>query len=250
MFKDSFLDDRAESRRPWTVAVSLLAQSLAIALVALASLLTAGDLPAGQWMAHLLAPPPMPPAAAPPEPAQMAPAAALVQRFDDSTLLTPAAIPEQIAMVVDPPSRAPSVPGIPGVVSVPGTAGGVAHSVLSQLAAVRVAPPPPAKPEPAPQKSQEPVRVSSDLQAARLIHKVAPVYPELAIRTRVSGVVRLEAIIGEDGAIRQLRVLSGHPLLVPNARDAVSRWRYRPTLLGGVAVPVVTLIDVNFTLAR
>jgi protein TonB len=242
MFKDSFLDDRAESRRPWTIAVSLLAQSLAIALVALASLLTAGDLPAGQWMAHLLAPPPVPPAAAPPEPARTAPAPALVQRFDESTLLTPAAIPEEIAMVVDPPSRAPSVQGIPGVASVPGTAGGVAHSVLAQL--------PPAKPEPAPQKSQEPVRVSSDLQAARLIHKLAPVYPELAIRTRVSGVVRLEAIIGEDGAIRQLRVLSGHPLLVPNARDAVSRWRYRPTLLGGVAVPVVTLIDVNFTLAR
>jgi protein TonB len=60
--------------------------------------------------------------------------------------------------------------------------------------------------------------------------------------------VRLDAIIAEDGTIRQLRVLSGHPLLIPSARNAVSQWRYRPTLLGGVAVPVLTRIDVKFVL--
>jgi protein TonB len=94
------------------------------------------------------------------------------------------------------------------------------------------------------------VRVSSDLQSALLIHQVKPVYPALARQARISGVVRLEAVIAEDGTIRELRVLSGHPLLAPNARDAVRQWRYRPTLLGGVPVPVFTHIDVHFKLGR
>lgn len=249
MFQDSFLDGRAESRRPWTVAVSLLAQSLAVALAMLFSLLTAGDLPAGQWMAHLLAPPPPPPAAPRPEPARLAPKPAAATRFE-SELLMPPAIPEKVAVVVDAPSETRGIQTAPGVVGVAGPAGGVSNSVLSQLTAGLVAPPPPSEPKPEPKKPQEPVRVSSELQEARLIHKVAPVYPELAIRMRVSGVVRLEAIVAEDGTIRQLQVLSGHPLLAPSAREAVSRWRYRPTILGGVPVPVVTRIDVNFTLGR
>ncbi len=249
MFQDSFLDGRAESRRPWTVAVSLLAQSLGIALVILFSLLTAGDLPAGQWMVHLLAPPP-PPAAPQPEPARLAPKPAAAERFE-SALLAPPKIPDDVAMIADPESQPRPIQTAPSVVGVARPPGGVADSAaLSQLTAGPVAPPPPEEPKPEPKKPQEPVRVSSDLQEARLIHKVTPVYPELAIRARVSGVVRLEAIIGEDGAIRQLQVLSGHPWLVPAAREAVSQWRYRPTILGGVAVPVVTRIDVNFTVSR
>jgi protein TonB len=66
---------------------------------------------------------------------------------------------------------------------------------------------------------------------------------------RIQGTVRLEAIIGTDGTIQQLKVLSGHPLLVKAAVEAVSRWRYQPTLLNGEPVEVVTDVDVNFTLA-
>lgn len=245
MFNDVFLEDRAESRRPWTIAVSFLAQCLAVALAILASLLTATDLPARQWMAHLLAPPP--PAALPAK-ARTAPAPEPAPRFEESALVTPAAIPDEIAVIVDPPVEAPfSGQRVSGVVPVPGTVPGGINGLLAQLTAIQEAPPPPA-PKPAPRQRQEPVLVSSDLQAARLLHRIEPVYPALARQARVSGVVQLEAIIGEDGAIRQLRVLSGHPLLVPSARDAVSQWRYRPTLLGGVAVPVLTRIDVNFRL--
>jgi protein TonB len=250
MFNDTFLDDRAESRRPWTIAVSLLAQSLAVALAILASLFTATDLPARQWVAHLLAPPPVPPAALPAERPQTAAPRGLTPRFDESALVTPAAIPDEIAVIVDSPVEAPfSGPGVSGVVAVPGTVPG-GNNVLAQLRAIQEAPPPPATPKPEPREPHEPIRVSSDLQAARLIRRVEPVYPALALQARVSGVVRLEAIIAEDGTIRQLRVLSGNPLLVPSARDAVSQWRYRPTLLGGVAVPVLTRIDVHFKLER
>jgi protein TonB len=250
MFNDTFLDGRAESRRPWTIAVSFLAQTLAVALAILASLLTAGDLPARQWMRHLLAPPPVPPAAQPAERPRVAPRPEPLERFDESSLVTPAVIPEKIAVIVDPPAEIPfSGPRVSGVAAVPGAVPGTGSNVLAQLAAVREAPPPVVA-EPVRRQPQEPVLVSSDLQAARLIHRVEPVYPALARQARVSGVVRLEAVIGEDGTIRQLRVLGGHPLLVPSARDAVSQWRYRPTLLGGVAVPVLTRIDVNFRLGR
>ena len=62
--------------------------------------------------------------------------------------------------------------------------------------------------------------------------------------------VRLNAIIGKDGTIQNLKVISGHPLLVPAAMEAVKQWVYKPTLLNGEPVEVVTSIDVNFTLSQ
>jgi protein TonB len=66
----------------------------------------------------------------------------------------------------------------------------------------------------------------------------------------VQGTVHLQAIIGVDGNVRNLAVLSGPPLLIKSALEAVSRWRYQPTLLAGAPVEVTTLIDVNFTLSQ
>jgi len=60
----------------------------------------------------------------------------------------------------------------------------------------------------------------------------------------------MEAVIGRDGAVQNLRLVSGHPLLIEAAKKAVARWRYQPTLLNGEPVEVVTEIDVNFTLAE
>jgi protein TonB len=77
-----------------------------------------------------------------------------------------------------------------------------------------------------------------------------PVYPPLARTARVSGMVRLQAIIAIDGSIAELNVISGHPMLIAAALDAVKQWRYRPTVLNGKPVPVDTQIDVNFTLGR
>lgn len=86
------------------------------------------------------------------------------------------------------------------------------------------------------------------LQAANLIKKVTPVYPPLARETRVQGTVRFTAIIAKDGTIQNLHVLSGPALLVAPATDAVRKWVYRPTLLNGEPVEVVTQIDVAFSL--
>ena len=77
-----------------------------------------------------------------------------------------------------------------------------------------------------------------------------PVYPPLARQARISGTVRLEAVIAFNGAVQSLRVASGHPLLAQAALDAVRQWVYQPTLLNGEPVEVLTQIDVNFKLAE
>ena len=80
------------------------------------------------------------------------------------------------------------------------------------------------------------IHVSTGVQAAKLITQPTPVYPALARQARVAGTVRLTAIIGRDGSIRNLQVLSGHPLLTPAALEAVKQWRYQPTLLNNEPV--------------
>ncbi len=94
----------------------------------------------------------------------------------------------------------------------------------------------------------QPKRVPiSDLSPGQLINRVEPVYPRMAGITGVQGEVKLHAIIARDGSIMSLSVISGHPLLVRAAQDAVRQWRYRPYYLNGDAVEVETFITVNFT---
>jgi protein TonB len=103
------------------------------------------------------------------------------------------------------------------------------------------APPPP---EPA-----KPVRLSA-YEMPRKVHDVAPRYPELAQRAGVTGIVIIEAVIAVDGTVRDARVLKSQPLLDHAALDAVKQWRYAPTRLGGVAVPVIVTVTVQFRLQR
>ncbi len=93
-----------------------------------------------------------------------------------------------------------------------------------------------------------PVRVDPLEQKDKLTVSVMPVYPEIAKKERVEGVVRLEALISEDGRVAELRTLSGHPLLVEAARSAVMQWQYAPTVSGNRPVRVITRIDVQFQL--
>ncbi len=92
--------------------------------------------------------------------------------------------------------------------------------------------------------------MGGEVQQAMLIKRQTPHYPALAKQARISGVVRLAAFITENGTIDQLRVLSGHPLLIQAALDAVKEWRYRPTILNGEPVLVETTIDVHFNLTQ
>lgn len=86
--------------------------------------------------------------------------------------------------------------------------------------------------------------------SAHLIRKVAPEYPKKARKKHVEGTVRLHAIIGKDGTVRLLKVISGDPLLTDAAIKAVSQWIYEPTRLDGKPVEVDTTIDVIFALNK
>ena len=122
----------------------------------------------------------------------------------------------------------------------------------AQLTSFLVAPPPPPPPPVKEEKKATPsrIRVGGNVQQANLIRKVTPLYPPLAKQARIQGVVRFTAIIGKDGTIQNLQLVSGHPLLVEAAKQAVSQWQYKPTLLNGDPVEVVTTIEVNFTLSQ
>ena len=176
---------------------------------------------------------------------------AVPKEFDTGALTQPVAIPDQVA-IIEEDIAAPSA-GIAGVIggvpggSVGGTVGGVLGSIISS--APTAAPPPPPPP---PVKKKAPpkrIRVGGNVAKARLTRQVRPQYPPLARQARIQGTVKLSAIIAKDGSIQKLEVMSGHPLLVPAALSAVKQWRYRPTLLNGEAVEVLTNIDVNFTLS-
>jgi protein TonB len=93
-----------------------------------------------------------------------------------------------------------------------------------------------------------PIRPGDLVRAPVKIVDVAPVYPPLAVRARVAGVVTIDAVIGVDGRVTEARVLRSAPLLDNAALDAVRQWRYTPTLLNGVAVPVILTVSVNFAL--
>jgi TonB family protein len=92
--------------------------------------------------------------------------------------------------------------------------------------------------------------VGGRVQAANLISKVDPIYPDLARQARISGTIELAALIGADGHVQQVAVVSGHPLLRQSALDAVTQWVYRTTLLNGQPVPVSTTIDIIFSLSN
>ena len=74
----------------------------------------------------------------------------------------------------------------------------------------------------------DPMYVRPEVQERRLVHQVRPVYPKLARQARIEGTVQLLARIDTDGAMEQLKLIDGHPLLVPSAIDAAKQWRYRP----------------------
>ena len=100
------------------------------------------------------------------------------------------------------------------------------------------------------QVAPERIRVGAKVQERNLLSKVDPIYPPLAMQARIQGMVRFNIVIGKDGRVSDVQFVSGHPLLVAAARDAVKQWVYKPILLNGEAVEVVTQVDVPFSLGK
>ncbi|MGI8746027.1 MAG: energy transducer TonB [Bryobacteraceae bacterium] len=248
MFEQTFVDGTAKTRKPWTVMLSFIGQLVFIGILVLIPLIYTDSLPSATLRSLITAPPPPPP---PPPPPQAAPPKVIQKviprQFDANKLMAPKQIPKEIANIKEedlPPPTTGVVGGVPG--GVPGgTPGGVIGGIIGAVPAAGPPPPPPPKAV-TPQR----IRVGGQVQAANLIRKVTPVYPQLAKQARISGVVRFSALIGKDGSIQNLTVVSGHPLLIAAATEAVKQWQYKPTLLNGEPVEVATQIDVNFTLSQ
>jgi protein TonB len=239
MFDQTFVDHAQTTKEPFALAASVLLESFAVGLLILIPLIYTQALPSAQLKSLLTAPPPPPAPTKPPVETKVRHVAA-ARRF--SVLTAPTVIPKQINTNIQEIRTEPNIaaPGT-GQQSGPGVVPGV-------LFPIPVAPPPP--PPARPKAASKPVRVGIGVAEANLIHKVLPVYPALAKSARVQGTVEFTAIISKEGTIENLRLVHGHPLLVQAAREAVLQWKYRPTLLNGEPVEVVTDIIVNFTLSQ
>lgn len=244
MFEDSLLEsgNRLKKRNPWTTALSFILQIGLLGVLILIPLIYTEALPKQQLMTFLVAPPPPPPPPPPPAAVPVVKQVRVQTELDNGQLRTPTAIPKKIAMIKEEEAPPPSagagvVGGVPG--GVPGgQMGGVIGGIISStpVAVPKVATP-------------QRVRVSQGVTEGLILKKVQPTYPPLARSARIQGAVVLQAVIGKDGSIQNLRAISGHPMLTPAAIDAVKQWRYKPYFLNGEPVEVDTQITVNFTLA-
>jgi protein TonB len=184
----------------------------------------------------ITAPPPPPP---PPPPAPRG--SAVARRAPKATEAAPLGLTAPIAVPTEvQPEEGLDLGGIGG-----GVAGGVEGGVPGGVVGGVVGGLPDAMPPPPPAR---PVRVGGDIREPRKVVDVAPVYPEVAMKAGVQGVVIIEATIDGNGRVTNATVLKGLPMLDEAALEAVRRWIYTPTLLDGVPTPVIMTVTVRFRL--
>ena len=239
LFAEALLETRA-ANRGWTTLVTYVAEAILVGLVVVAPMLNTMVLPTMRVSAPLAVRALGDPTSTPP-PQSAGHSLGMQSPSSPSALLAP----RQIPLHVLPEGEEVSPPVIPGSGSGmqgkngPGDANGVLWGMPGGNAVVPTlvpSSPPPSR-----------LRVSQ-LSPADLISGPRPQYPAMARLARIEGTVVLNAVIARDGSIQRLQALSGHPMLVSAAVDAVRQWRYRPYILNGEAVEVETQITVNFKL--
>ena len=231
--------------RTWMdFVVAVLGHSLVVAVLILLPLYFTQAINMPQFEKTLLvAPSPPPPPPPPPAAVHVLPRAPK-SFFTKGQLFAPKFIPKKVAQIKEqaPPSAASGVVGgVPG--GVPGgQLGGVLGGVLEGSGHA------PAPPPPTPVAHKGPYRVGGQVQAPSLIHQVQPVYPPLARQARIQGDVIIDSVIDTQGRVTQMKVVSGSPLLVQSAIEALGQCRYQPTLLNGQPIAVDMLVTLHFTL--
>ena len=241
MFEDSLIESggKLKTARGRTTTFSFILEAVIIGVMVLIPLNLLKTLPHAQLMMSLVAPPPPPPP--PPEPPAAVHIVKQVQTdIVNGQLRTPTKIPKKVEIIKEEAAPPPSM----------GVVGGVPWRRAWW-------------PDEWRHRRNHQQRSHGCSQGGRAAahprfpgrypgngaHKVQPTYPPLARTARVQGSVVLAAVIGKDGTIQNLHVLSGHPLLTQAALDAVRQWRYRPYILNGEPVEVDTQVTVNFTLS-
>ncbi len=231
-------------RRTFDFILSVSLHGLFLATLLLIPLYFTEALDLKQFTKTLLVAPPPPP---PPPP----PAAPVVTRIASAPrrvftvggrLLAPTVIPQQVAMIKEealpPDVGAGVVGGVPG--GVPGgQLGGVIGGIISGASRAYI----PAAPGP-----RAPLRIGGRVKAPRVLSMPAPVYPVLARQAKVEGEVLIDAVIDTAGNVVEMRAVSGHPLLIPAAMEALRQWKYEPTYLNEQPVPVQLVVTIRFQL--
>lgn len=213
--------------------VSIAAHVLVLTAVVVIPLLANDVLPAIRlsdvsWTPVTLpSPPPAPPVAVARAAAPSITDSAAAPTEAPSGIARETGIASTAELDVDAPRGGDTVPGVE-------LGPGWNASVISE-------PPPPPRPA-------TPIPARSLLRPPARILGVSPVYPELARQARIEGIVIIEAVIGTNGEVTDAHVLRSVPMLDQAALDAVRQWKYSPTLLNGVAVPVVMTVTVTFSL--
>lgn len=243
MLLQSLLETPADDRhaRRWATLISFTLQALGIGLLVLSPFLYTQALPGLRDRIVVL---PVP-SGGPPHGGEQRPISHR-ERAGEFAPATqqPRFIPRGIHQGPEPARQdaeyaAPEGPFVPGATGT-GNGGPVLDSILRGTATVAIAPP----------ARHPPVQVSQGVTAGWKIHDAQPVYPALAVTAHLQGDVILNALIGADGNIENLQAVSGHPMLIPAALEAVRQWRYRPYYLNGVPVEVATQITVRFILGK
>jgi periplasmic protein TonB len=248
LFADVLLevDSTERRRRKWSALSSIVFQCLMLATALILPLMFTEALPKAQLLTFLVAPPPPPP---PPPPAAAAPPVQVRRVESDllnGRLRSPSRIPQKVQMIREdetPPqlSSGGVVGGVPGGVpggQMNGVIGGIISATSNMVAIPKLAP-----------VTAKRVRISQGVIAGMVIYRVEPEYLLLARQARIQGEVVMTAIISKEGTIENLQVVSGHPLLLQAALNAVKQWRYRPFMVSGEPVEVETKITATFRFA-
>ena len=229
---------RDKTAQSYTLPVSIVIHVIVLIAVVVVPLLSSAELPepAAAVKAFFVdpqaAPPPPPPPPPPAPKAAQAPRPVQQVEQQPDKFTAPVATPDQ----VKPESVDVGIEGgVPGGVE-GGVPGGVVGGVVGGLPD---APPPPV----------QAVRVGGQIKEPKKVHTVNPSYPDIAKQARVQGIVILECTIDAQGRVSDVKILRGIPLLDAAATDAVKEWRYEPTILNGVPVPVIMTVTVNFKLS-
>ena len=238
MFESTFVPEKSE--RTHTVAFALLLQTIAVAGLAIAPLLSIAAIEVTRITTIV------DPLRALPKPVpqdvsrQVQPRTAARSTFRVAALPSlshPFAAPRVIQSLM--PGDPLPFTGAPAYTAAPGIPGG---DLIGSTFPIPMKVPKPETPKV--------VHLTSALSQSQLLFAPKPEYPRMAMLSRTEGVVRLQAIIGKDGTIQRLHVVEGSPLLTEAALTAVRQWRYRPLLLNGQTLEVSTEIEVRFTLGH
>src|SRR5215467_6257939 len=236
MFEDSLMESagRIRTNQKWTTPLSFIIQAVLVGILILIPLIITEGLPTRLLMAAIVAPPPPPPP--PPPPAPVVKTVPRVSEIVNGELRTPSKIPKKISMITEDEAPPPSTGVVGGVVGgVPGgSAGGVIGGIIGSAA-----PPPKVA---TPQK----LKISSGVIEGLKLNAPNPTYPQMARIAHIQGDVILQATISKTGTVENLRGVSGHPILIQAALDAVRQWKYKPYVLNGEPVEVETTIKVQF----